>query len=259
VRSVRKSFGGHRAVDGVSLTLGAGQTLGVVGESASGKSTVARMIMGLTRPDEGEVLLAGQPWSAASERSRRRRRPRIQLVHQDPYAAFDPRYTIGQSIGEALPGLARSVQRARVAEWLGRVGLDERLASRRPHQLSGGQRQRAAIARALAPQPQVLICDEPVSALDASVRAQALDLLARLQRETGVAMLFISHDLGIVEQVSNQLIVMKGGAVVEEGIASDVFEQPRHPYTRELLAAIPRLPADLNQSPPSGGPTARVS
>jgi peptide/nickel transport system ATP-binding protein len=246
-QSVSRSFGARRAVAAASLTLRAGETLGVVGESGSGKSTLARMLMGLTTPDEGAVLLAGQPWSAASERSRRGRRRDIQLINQNPHAAFDPRFTVGQIIAEAVsrsPGSGRRVRRQRVAELLAWVGISTEHADRRPHQLSGGQRQRVAIARALAPRPRILVCDEPVSALDVSVRAQVLDLLARLQSETGVALVFISHDLGVVEQISDRLMIMKDGEVVEEGGTAEVFDHPQHPYTKALLAAVPRLSSD---------------
>ncbi|MEV8441628.1 ABC transporter ATP-binding protein [Actinosynnema sp. NPDC051121] len=238
VDAVGKSFGPHRVVDGVSLTIGAGETVGLVGESGSGKTTVARVVMGLTEPDQGAVTLRGEPWSGLPERARRARRRDVQLISQNPLAAFDPRYTVARIVGEALPRAGRA---ERVRELLASVGLAPDLAARRPHQLSGGQRQRVAIARALAPDPAVLVCDEPVSALDVSVQAQVLDLLADLQRRTGVALLFITHDLRVVEGISDRLLIMKDGVVVEQGATADVFREPRHPYTRELLAAVPRL------------------
>ncbi|WP_261566748.1 dipeptide ABC transporter ATP-binding protein [Frankia gtarii] len=242
VDGVSRSFGERRAVTGVSLSLRARQTVGLVGESGSGKSTLARMVMGLTAPHEGRVLLGGEPWSETTERARRRRRRRIQLIQQDPHAAFDPRHTVGRVIAEALPGLRGGPRRARVTDLLATVGLDASLAARRPHQLSGGQRQRVAIARALAVEPEVLICDEPVSALDVSVQAQVLDLLSELQQRLGIAMLCITHDLGVVAQISDRLLIMKDGEVVEEGATKTVFENPQHPYTNALLRAAPRLP-----------------
>ncbi|MER7006509.1 ABC transporter ATP-binding protein [Dactylosporangium sp. NPDC000555] len=231
------------AVHDVSFTVAGGRTLGIVGESGSGKSTVARIAMGLLRPDAGEVRFAGAAWSALPERDRRPHRGRIQLIHQDPLSAFDPRFTTAQVIGEALSGLPdRSARRRRVAELLDTVGLPAALAERRPAEMSGGQRQRVAIARALAPGPQLLVCDEPVSALDVSIQAQILDLLAQLQAGQGLAMLLISHDLGVIRYLSDDVLVMKDGAVVERGPVDEVFERPKHPYTRQLLAAVPRLP-----------------
>ncbi|MFF2661648.1 dipeptide ABC transporter ATP-binding protein [Kitasatospora sp. NPDC058032] len=243
-RGLVKSFApdGPRALDGVGFTLRAGEALGVVGESGSGKSTLARVAMGLSRPDAGEVLLHGRPWSALPERRRRAERPAIQFVQQDPYASADPRFTVARIIGEALPGLRRAERARRCAELLDQVGLPAELLSRRPHQLSGGQRQRVAIARALAGRPQVLVCDEPVSALDVSVQAQVLELLDRLRRERGIALLFITHDLAVVRQVADRVLIMRGGSVVEEGETERIFEAPAHPYTRALLDAVLRLP-----------------
>jgi peptide/nickel transport system ATP-binding protein len=228
----------RRALNDVSFRVHAGESVGVVGESGSGKSTLARVLLGLLPPDSGEVLLAGQPWSAEPERRRRHRRKSIQLIHQNPTAAFDPRYIVARIIGEALP---RQGRRARTEELLSQVGLSAELMASRPHQLSGGQRQRVAIARALATRPDVLVCDEPVSALDVSVQAQVLDLLVDLQRSTGVALVFITHDLGVVRQISDRLVVMRDGQIVEEGPAEEVFASPAHPYTRRLLDAIPSL------------------
>ncbi|MEV0193063.1 ABC transporter ATP-binding protein [Kitasatospora purpeofusca] len=243
-RGLVKSFapGGPRALDGVGFTLRAGEALGVVGESGSGKTTLARVAMGLSRPDAGEVLLHGRPWSALPERRRRAGRSAIQFVQQDPYASADPRFTVARIIGEALPGLRRAERAQRCAELLDQVGLPAELLARRPHQLSGGQRQRVAIARALASGPQVLVCDEPVSALDVSVQAQVLELLDRLRRERGIALLFITHDLAVVRQVADRVLIMRGGSVVEEGGTERIFEAPAHPYTRALLDAVLRLP-----------------
>ncbi|WP_380282883.1 dipeptide ABC transporter ATP-binding protein [Kitasatospora purpeofusca] len=243
-RGLVKAFtpGGPRALDEVAFTLRAGEALGVVGESGSGKTTLARVAMGLSRPDAGEVLLHGRPWSALPERRRRAERSAIQFVQQDPYASADPRFTVARIIGEALPGLRRAERARRCAELLDQVGLPAELLSRRPHQLSGGQRQRVAIARALAGRPQVLVCDEPVSALDVSVQAQVLELLDRLRRERAIALLFITHDLAVVRQVADRVLIMRGGSVVEEGETERIFEAPAHPYTRALLDAVLRLP-----------------
>nr|BEK69138.1 ABC transporter ATP-binding protein [Kitasatospora purpeofusca] len=243
-RGLVKSFapGGPRALDGVGFTLRAGEALGVVGESGSGKTTLARIVMGLSRPDAGEVLLHGRPWSALPERRRRAERSAIRFVQQDPYASADPRFTVARIIGEALPGLRRAERARQCEELLDQVGLSAELLSRRPHQLSGGQRQRVAIARALAGRPEVLVCDEPVSALDVSVQAQVLELLDRLRRERGIALLFITHDLAVVRQVADRVLIMRGGSVVEEGGTERIFEAPAHPYTRALLDAVLRLP-----------------
>lgn len=246
VKRYRSPGGGTRtAVSSVDFTVAPGETLGVVGESGSGKSTLAAMAMGLLAPDEGRVLLDGEPWSALDERRRRPLRRGIQLVHQDPLGSFDPRFTVRRLLDEALsvagPGRAAR-RRERAAELLDQVGLDTALLERRPAGLSGGQRQRVAIARALATSPRLLVCDEPVSALDVTVQAQVLELLARLRAAYGLAMLFISHDLAVVQQVSDRVLVMRDGVVVEQGPVAEVLGSPQHPYTRRLLAAVPRLP-----------------
>ncbi|MGW6501056.1 ATP-binding cassette domain-containing protein, partial [Nonomuraea angiospora] len=235
-----RSYGPRRVVDDVSFTLCEGETLGVVGESGSGKTTLARLALGLLEPDAGRVTLHGRPWSHVPERRRRPLRRRIQLISQNPLDSFDPRHTVGRLVAEPLD-LPTDERRARVLDLLERVGLPPGVAGRHPRELSGGQRQRVAIARALGPRPDVLVCDEPVSALDVSIQAQVLDLLAEIQAEYGTAMLFISHDLGVVHHVSDRVLVMKDGRVVEEGDVTEVFSQPRHPYTRELVAAVPRL------------------
>ena len=250
----RSPGGGLRdAVVDVSFELRPGEALGVVGESGSGKTTVARIVLGLAEPDEGTVLFEGEPWSGAKERDRRLRRPRIQAIYQDPLGSFDPRFNVGRIIGEAAAagnaGLRRGEVRERSVALLEQVGLPAGVLARRPLELSGGQRQRVAIARALASRPDVLVCDEPVSSLDVSIQAQILDLLVDLQRDVGVALLFISHDLGVIRHISDRVIVMKDGRIVESGAAEEVFTRPEQPYTRALLAAIPR--------PVAAGRTAR--
>ncbi|MGW1189044.1 dipeptide ABC transporter ATP-binding protein [Streptomyces sp. NPDC002559] len=236
VDSVSLAYGARTAVRDVSFVLRAGETVGLVGESGSGKSTVARLATGLLRPRSGRVRLGGEPWSELPERLRRPRRSRIQLIQQDPYSAFDPRFTVSRIIAEGIP--RHEDRAARTLELLGLVGLGPEHLRRRPDQLSGGQRQRVAIARALAPSPAVLVCDEPVSALDASVQAQILDLLDDLRQRLGTALLFVSHDLAVVRRMSHRVLVMKDAEVVEEGTAEEVFDAPRHPYTKSLLAAV---------------------
>jgi len=244
--SLGKSYRGpdrtlRQVVEDVSFTLDAGETLGIVGESGSGKSTTAWMALALTDPTLGRVTLDGEPWTGIPERRRRSRRRRIAVVQQDPLSSFDPRWTVGRTITDALPASQPEAGRAeRVADLLRAVGLDPSFASRHPLTLSGGQRQRAAIARAIATDPEVLVLDEPVSALDVSVQAQVLDLLADLQQALGTAYLFISHDLGVIHHVSDRVLVMQDGRIVESGTADEVLHAPRHPYTRQLVAALPR-------------------
>lgn len=222
---VSKAFSGAPAVDAASFTLLKGQTLGIVGESGSGKTTLARMIVGVETPDAGGLHWHGER--------------RVQLVHQNPLGAFDPRWTLGRSLREALEagGVPRAARAARVTALLAEVGLDSSLARRRPAQLSGGQRQRGAIARALAAEPDVLVLDEPVSALDPSVREKVLQLLRRLQRERELTMIFVSHDLDVVAAVADDVLVMQNGVIVEQGPVAAVFAAPQHPFTQELLAA----------------------
>ncbi|WP_403024440.1 dipeptide ABC transporter ATP-binding protein [Salinibacterium sp. GXW1014] len=228
------------AVDDVSISLRRGSTLGLVGESGSGKTTVARMLLGLATPDDGTVDLEGARFSGIPERQRRPRRRMLGAIYQDPLSSFDPRHTVQRILRDALDPSDVTAPR-RVTELLDSVGLPSSVLTRRPLHLSGGQRQRVAIARALAPRPEVIVCDEPVSALDVSVQAQVLDLLDELQREHGLAYLFISHDLGVVQHMSDRIAVMRAGTIVEEGDATTVFASPQHEYTRQLVASTPRL------------------
>ncbi len=245
-RGLTRSFCGGRngrtlAEDDVSFRLGAGETLGIGGESGSGKSTVVNLVLGFREPDAGEVRVLGEPWAPLPERARRPRRGHVQLISQDPLSSFDPRWTVGRVIGESTLrlGLSADEARGRAVGLLRRVGLDEAILGRHPRSLSGGQRQRVAIARALAPEPEVLVCDEPTSALDVSVQAQVLDLLAEIQAERGTSLVFVSHDLGVVHHVADRVLVLRDARVVEEGDVDDVFRNPRHEYTRQLLAALP--------------------
>jgi peptide/nickel transport system ATP-binding protein len=233
-------------VDDVSFELLAGETLGIVGESGSGKTTSARIALALLQPTSGEVLLHGQQWSALSPARRRPLRKRIGVIYQDPLSSFDPRWAVGRIIVDALrtgsrPPASNAEARARAVRLLEQVGLAGHHLESAPLRLSGGQRQRVAIARALAPEPEVIVCDEPVSALDVSIQAQVLDLLTDLQDELGVSYLFISHDLGVIHHMSDRILVMKEGRIVESGTADEVFERPRDPYTQRLLTALPRL------------------
>ncbi|MDK4712561.1 ABC transporter ATP-binding protein [Rhizobium sp. CNPSo 4039] len=233
-----------RAVSDVSLHIGGGETLGVVGESGSGKTTLGKIALALQQPDAGEVLYEGRPWSALSERIRRPLRAGIQTISQDPLSSFNPRFTVERIIEQPLllqGGLGRSERREKVIGLLALVGLPPDLVARRPTALSGGQRQRVSIAQALAAAPKLLICDEPVSALDVTTQAQVLDLLVDLQARLGLSMMFISHDLGVIQHISHRIVVMKQGAIVEAGSVEEVFERPRHAYTRELIASVPRF------------------
>lgn len=235
-----------RPVDGVSFSIGAGETLGLVGESGWGKTTVARSLLHLIPPSGGRVEVGETDVSAAFRSGRRaeilRVRRKMQYVFQDPFLALNPRWTIGDAIAEPLRVhglLPRAAWAARVSTLLGMVGLDDGHAERYPHELSGGQRQRVGIARALAVEPQVLVCDEPVSSLDVSIRAQILNLLGELQARLGLTYLYISHDLASVRSVSHRVAVMYLGRLVETGPADALFARPRHHYTRALLAAVP--------------------
>jgi len=253
-RDLVKSFPdrhGHprTVVHGVSFDLHRGETIGIVGESGSGKSTTARLALALDEPDSGSVLLDGEPWSGIPERARLARRPRVQVIYQDPLSSFDPRFSVTQLLAQSLArvGHPRSDRMRRMTELLDLVGLSSAMLTRYPLQMSGGQRQRVAIARALSMKPEIIVCDEAVSALDVSIQAQVLDLLADLQAEFTMSYLFISHHLGVVRHVSDRVLVMKDGCVVEQGDVDDVFERPQHPYTQELLAAIPRISSVVSE------------
>ena len=272
VRNLTKHFPGRggpvKAVDGVSFDVKRGTIVGLVGESGSGKTTVGRCILRLIEPSAGEVIFDHVDLRLLSNREMRRYRRRLQIVFQDPYSSLNPRLRVEDIIGEAIDthGLARGANRQkRIAELLGRVGLDPEQARRFPHEFSGGQRQRIGIARALAVEPDFIVADEPVSALDVSVQAQVLNLLQDLQQSFGLTMLFIAHDLSVVEYLCDEVVVMYLGRVMERGPSSSVYAMPRHPYTQALLSASPvpdpnarrrrvllqgDIPSPLN--PPSG-------
>jgi oligopeptide/dipeptide ABC transporter ATP-binding protein len=231
-----------RAVDGVSLEVGRGEILGLVGESGSGKTTLGRAVLRLIEPTGGTVRFDGRPMEGLARTELRQLRRRMQIVFQDPYTALSPRMQIRQIVAEPLRfhGLVeRPDEEERVAELLGRVGLESYMMDRYPHEMSGGQRQRIAIARALALEPDFLVADEPVSALDVSVRAQVLSIMLRLRDELGISILFISHDLGVVRRVADRVAVMYGERIMETGDTRRVMSAPQHPYTRALLSAVP--------------------
>ncbi len=244
-----KPRGGVRAVDDVSLDIHAGETLGLVGESGSGKSTLGRLILRLIEPTSGSVSFRGRDLLAASRGEMRRLRRDLQIIFQDPFASLDPRYRVEDVIAEPLliHRISREGQpgdfsvRGRVSELLRAVGLDESARTRFPHEFSGGQRQRIGIARALALRPKFIVCDEPVSALDVSVGAQIVNLLAQLQRDFGLTYLFISHSMPVVRYLSTRIAVMYRGKIVEVGDTAQITERPAHPYTRSLLEATPEL------------------
>jgi oligopeptide transport system ATP-binding protein len=242
VEGLRKKFGDVTAVDGVSFSIPDGGSLAIVGESGSGKTTIARMIVGLERPTAGTITACGNDRSrpSRSSRDRRRRGREVQIVFQDPYTSLDPRQSAAAAIDEVLRLHAPGKRGARVAELCSLVGLDDRQARALPRALSGGQRQRVAIARSLAAEPRILILDESVAALDVSIQAQVLNLLADIRDETGVSYILISHDLAVVRQLAEQTIVLWQGRIVEQGPTGQILDNPQHPYTQRLRASVPR-------------------
>jgi oligopeptide/dipeptide ABC transporter ATP-binding protein len=240
---VRKAKGYVKAVNSVSFVINQGETLGLVGESGSGKTTIGRAIVRVNDPHEGSILLDGAELVGLSPKEMRPLRRKVQMVFQDPYSSLDPRQTVRQILVEPLVThnlpLTNAQGEDRVAELLNLVGLDPAFASRYPHQFSGGQRQRIGIARALAVEPDLIICDEPISALDVSIQAQVVNLLESLKKRLGIAYLFIAHDLAVVRHISDRVAVMYLGGIVELTTSAELYENPRHPYTRALLSAVP--------------------
>ncbi|HLG83944.1 MAG TPA: ABC transporter ATP-binding protein [Bradyrhizobium sp.] len=250
VEGIAKSFVAPKAagraksvvLQDISFDVRVGEVVGIVGESGSGKSTCAKIVLGLLPPDEGEVRLLGQPWSSVAEAHRRRLRRKLQYIPQDALSSFDPRYRVSDIIAENLPRSDSRIARLdRIVSLLELVGLNADHLNRLPRSLSGGQRQRVSIARALAAEPAVIVCDEPVSALDICIQAQVLDLLTELQSRLGTALLFISHDLGVIEHLCDRVLVFQNGRIVEQGDAGAVLKHPRHAYTQSLLASVPDI------------------
>ncbi len=242
---LRRRVGEVKAVDGVSFTVEPGQTVGLVGESGSGKTTIGRALLKLIPATAGTVRFDGRDVLPLSEPDFRPLRRRMQIIFQDPFGSLNPRMTIGSIVGEALEihfkKLTSAERRDRVADLLRQVGLKPEMIGRYPHEFSGGQRQRIGIARALAVEPDFIVCDEPVSALDVSVQAQIVNLLQDLQRQLGIAYLFIAHDLAVVEHISDHVLVMHHGRIVESASAEAIYRDPQHEYTRKLLAAVPAM------------------
>ena len=242
---MRRKVGDIRAVDDVSFTIEPGCTVGLVGESGSGKTTVGRTILKLISSTSGRVLYKGNDILPMSEREFRPLRREMQMIFQDPFGSLNPRFTIGEIVGEALeihfPEMNRSDRAARVADLLRLVGLKADMMRRYPHEFSGGQRQRIGIARALAVEPRFIVCDEPVSALDVSVQAQIVNLLQDLQEQFGIAYLFIAHDLAVVEHISDHVLVMHHGKIVESASAEAIYNDPQNEYTKTLLSAVPSI------------------
>ncbi|MEV4456323.1 dipeptide ABC transporter ATP-binding protein [Microbispora sp. NPDC049633] len=240
---VKRQIGAIKAVDGVSFDLHRGETLGVVGESGCGKSTLAKLLMALERPTSGSVRIHGRDITTARGAELKRMRRNIQMVMQDPYTSLNPRMTVGDIVGEPFEihtdVVPKGGRRRRVQELLEVVGLNPDHINRYPHQFSGGQRQRIGIARGLALQPEIIICDEPVSALDVSIQAQVMNLLERLQNEFDLAYIFIAHDLSVVRHISDRVAVMYLGKIVELGSDAQIYDSPTHPYTQALLSAVP--------------------
>ncbi len=234
-----------KAVDDVSFTISQGETLGLVGESGSGKTTIGRALLRLLQTTSGEIFFKGEPIHALQQNEFRKFRKQIQIIFQDPYNSLNPRLTVISIIGEALeihfPRMTAADRRDRVAELLKKVGLSPDHMSRYPHEFSGGQRQRIGIARALAVEPEFIVCDEPVSALDVSVQAQIINLLQDLQEEMGLTYLFIGHDLAVVEHISDRVMVMCHGKIVESASSEELYASPQHPYTRQLLDSVPHI------------------
>ncbi|HZJ14299.1 MAG TPA: ATP-binding cassette domain-containing protein [Chthoniobacteraceae bacterium] len=242
---LRRHTGDVKAVDDVSFEIEEGTTVGLVGESGSGKTTIGRTILKLTPATSGQILFRGRDILPLTESEFRPLRREMQMIFQDPFGSLNPRHTIFQIVGEALeihfPQMTRSDREARVAELLTQVGLKPEMRHRYPHEFSGGQRQRIGIARALAVKPKFIVCDEPVSALDVSVQAQIVNLLQDLQEQLGLTYLFIAHDLAVVEHVSDHVLVMYRGKIVESASAEAIYENPQHEYTKNLLAAVPKF------------------